>query len=41
MIARGQLLQLRPSRMPPFCKGLWITVILMFGLGNFVRIIGN
>ncbi|WCD79778.1 hypothetical protein [Pseudomonas sp. TUM22785] len=41
MIARGQLLQLRPSRMPPLCKGLWITVILLFGLGNLVRIIGG
>ncbi|BBP85655.1 MULTISPECIES: hypothetical protein [unclassified Pseudomonas] len=38
MFVRGQLLQLRPRRFPFFCKCLWVAVILLFGLGNLMRI---
>ncbi|UXY52380.1 hypothetical protein [Pseudomonas tohonis] len=41
MFVRGQLLQLRPRRFPFFCKYLWVAVILLFGLGNIVRLLAG
>ncbi|GAC1030188.1 hypothetical protein thsps21_10150 [Pseudomonas sp. No.21] len=41
MFVRGHLLQLRPRRFPFVCKCLWVAVILLFGLGNIVRLLAG